>query len=54
MKYLDTLIVIMPLAAAFLYGAASVGYLIKKDIPWSIVWGSYAMANVGLVILGRR
>lgn len=54
MKYLDTLIAVMPLAAAFLYGAASIGYLIKKDIPWSIVWGSYAMANIGLVILGRR
>ena len=39
------------LVVTFLYASASISYLLKKEYAWAFVWFSYAMANVGLVIL---
>jgi hypothetical protein len=54
MRYLDIITTAMPTMAAVLYGVTSVGFLIKRDYAWSIVWASYAVANISLAILGRR
>lgn len=32
-----------------LYTLTGIGFLLKKNWPWAIVWLSYAMANVGLI-----
>jgi hypothetical protein len=47
---LEWLVKICPLIAAVLYAIIAVGYLLKKDYAWSLVWTSYALANVGLVL----
>ena len=47
---LEWLVKICPLIAAILYAIVAVGYLLKKDYAWSLVWTSYALANVGLVL----
>jgi hypothetical protein len=39
------------LVVTFLYASAGISYLLKKEYAWALVWFSYAMANVGLVIL---
>jgi len=39
------------LMVTFLYTSAAISYLLKKEYAWALVWFSYAMANVGLVIL---
>jgi len=41
---------VMPGIVAVLYFTTGVAFLLKRDLPWAIVWGSYAMANVGLVL----
>lgn len=35
--------------AMVLYAMVGVSYMIKGDMPWALVWFSYAMANVGLI-----
>jgi hypothetical protein len=32
-----------------IYFSTGVGYAIKGNWPWAIVWVSYAMANVGMI-----
>lgn len=54
MKYIDFLINGLPLFAAILYSLTAIGFLIKRDGPWALVWFSYAMANIALVIVSRR
>lgn len=49
---LDNFITLIPAVVGVLYGAVAVAYLIKGDIPWAIVWGSYGLANVGLILVG--
>jgi hypothetical protein len=39
------------LIVTFLYTSAAISYLLKKEYAWALVWFSYSMANVGLVIL---
>ncbi len=51
---LDGFIAVIPAVVGVLYAAVAIGYLIKGDIPWGIVWGSYALANVGLIMVGLR
>jgi len=34
----------------FLYAYVSVSYVFKGNWPWFMVWGSYAMANLGLIL----
>jgi len=40
----------LPGFIALVYGMIGIYYLIKKNYPWSIVWMSYAMANIGLIL----
>lgn len=35
--------------AMVLYAMVGVSYTIKGDMPWALVWFSYATANVGLI-----
>lgn len=37
-----------------LYSAVGACYLLKKDYAWCMVWISYALANVGLILIGLR
>ena len=46
----DWLVKALPLISALLYFIVGVGYGIKKEWAWSLVWISYALANVGLVM----
>ena len=46
----DWLVKALPLISALLYFIVGVGYGIKKEWAWSLVWISYALANVGLVL----
>jgi len=54
MKYLDMATIIMPSIVAILYGITAFSFFLKKDIPWTIVWASYAVANVGLILATRK
>ena len=51
---LDVLVKVMPLIAAVLYFIIAIGYGIKKDYAWCLVWMSYALANVGLVMAAHQ
>ena len=51
---LNSFIAIIPAVVGCLYASVGVAYLIKGDVPWSIVWLSYALANVGLIMVGLR
>lgn len=35
--------------AMVLYATVGVSYAMKGDLPWALVWLSYATANVGLI-----
>ena len=54
MKYIDIITTASPIIVAVLFSITSAGFVIKKDYAWSTVWASYAVANIGLAILGRR
>jgi len=47
---IDLLVKGCPLIAAALYATVGLGYFIRKDYAWSLVWISYSLANVGLVL----
>lgn len=51
---LDNFIALVPAIVGLLYTSVAIAYLIKGDVPWSIVWASYGLANVGLIIVGMR
>ena len=46
----DWVVKALPLISALLYFIVGVGYGLKKEWAWSLVWISYALANVGLVL----
>ena len=50
---LDAFITVIPAIVGVLYATVALAYIIKGDIPWAIVWGSYSLANVGLILAGR-
>ena len=54
MKYVDIITTASPMIVAVLFSITSIGFVIKKDYAWSVVWASYAIANISLAILGRR
>lgn len=47
---IDLLVRLCPAIAGILYAIVGLGYLVKKDYPWALVWISYALANLGLVL----
>ena len=53
-KFLDTLIFMMPSAVGALYFIVGLCYIARKDYAWALVWIAYALANVGLVLIGLR
>lgn len=36
-------------AAMVLYAMVGVSYAVKGELPWALVWFSYASANIGLI-----
>jgi len=51
---LQYIINIAPLIVAVFYSIVGGCYIAKKDYPWAMVWISYALANLGLVVVGMR
>ena len=49
----EFLVKVCPITAAFLYALVGIGYGLKEDWPWCLVWMSYALANIGLVLAAR-
>ena len=47
---IDLLVKFLPLVSAVLYTTVGIGYFIRKEYAWSLVWLSYALSNVGLVL----
>ncbi len=47
---LDKMLVAMPLIVGALYALTGIGYLWKREFGWAIVWLSYGLANVGLIM----
>lgn len=45
MKFEDIIVTIV----FFLYAAVGISYIMNKNYPWSLVWFSYALANLGLI-----
>lgn len=36
------------------YATIGLCYLAKKDFAWSLVWMSYSLANLGLILVSLR
>ncbi len=47
---IDALVKALPLISAILYMIVGLGYFVQKEYAWCLVWVSYALANVGLVL----
>ncbi len=47
---IDFLVKALPLISAILYMVVGIGYGVRKEWAWCLVWVSYALANVGLVL----
>jgi hypothetical protein len=51
---LDTLVKVIPAIVAVLYGITALGYALKKDWPWALVWGCYSLSNIGLILAAAK
>ena len=51
---IDFLVKTLPLISAVLYFIGGIGYGIRKEYAWCLVWVSYALANVGLVLAAMQ
>tara|TARA_R110001583_G_scaffold31062_6_gene106761 strand:+ start:3234 stop:3410 length:177 start_codon:yes stop_codon:yes gene_type:complete len=51
---IDFLVKTLPLISAVLYFIVGIGYGIRKEYAWCLVWVSYALANVGLVLAAMQ
>ena len=51
---IDFLVKTLPLISAILYFIVGIGYGIRKEYAWCLVWVSYALANVGLVLAAMQ
>lgn len=51
---LDQFIIIIPSIVFLLYTATAIAWAIKGDYAWAMVWGAYALANIGMIIIGTR
>ena len=47
---IEFLVKALPLISALLYFVVGVSYGIKKEWAWCLVWTSYSLSNVGLVL----
>lgn len=50
----DTIVRLMPALVAVLYFITALGYVLKKDWPWALVWGCYALSNIGLIMAAAK
>lgn len=46
----EILVRLCPALAGILYAVVGVGYLVKKDYAWALVWIAYSIANIGLIL----
>jgi len=46
---IDFIVKVLPLVSALLYFIVAIGYGVKKEWPWCLVWFSYGLANVAIV-----
>lgn len=44
---------LLPAVVTVLYAVTAACYLLDRQYAWSLVWGAYAAANVGLILAGR-
>lgn len=51
---MDVFLTVLPGIVTVLYMLTSFIYLYKGDYPWFLVWFSYALANIGLILAGSR
>jgi len=51
---LNSLITYVPSIVGALYSTVAIAYIFRGDVPWALVWGSYAIANFALVVIGAR
>jgi len=49
-----TWVELFPAACGLLYLAAAVGYAVNGRWDWTITYGAYAVANVGLILAALR
>lgn len=54
MNILDTMTAAIPSVVSAFYFLTAVCYVIRGDYAWALVWGSYSVANFGLIIVGAR
>ena len=47
---IELLVKALPLISAILYFIVGVSYGLKKEWAWCLVWISYSLSNVGLVL----
>ena len=51
---LNTFIAVTPSIVGVLYLSTAIAYWIKGDFSYGLMWASYALANVALVVIGLR
>ena len=51
---LEQFITTIPSIVFLLYTSTAIAWAIKGDYAWALVWGAYALANVGMIIIGMR
>jgi len=53
-KILSLTVFWFPVVVTGLYLATALAHLAKKNYGWSIAWGAYALANIGLLVAMYR
>ena len=51
---IDFLVKILPAIVGLLYLIVGICYIAKRDFAWAMVWISYALANIGLILVGMK
>ncbi len=51
---LNAFIAVTPSIVGVLYMATAIAYWIKGDFSYGLMWASYTLANVALVVIGLR
>jgi hypothetical protein len=50
----NKLTIYIPGIVMVLYAITGSAFLYKKDYAWALVWFSYALANLGLILAGNK
>jgi hypothetical protein len=43
-----------PLIVSVLYGITAISFAMKDQWSWFVVWASYSLANIGLVLAQKQ